>query len=137
MEREPLLKHCHIIKLSRLLNMLYRPSEIAEELGVNVDTVYRGYLPAGLPHTRDDEGNIWIHGLTFADWARQTIAQKKAKRVGLPDGHGWCMVCNRPVEMIAPRVKVTNHYLELLQSTCPHCGRTVNRARARQQGNVQ
>lgn len=131
-DRQPLLKHCHIIKLGRLLNMLYRPSEIAEELGVNVDTVYRGYLPAGLPHTRDDKGNIWIHGTTCAQWARQTVSQKKAKRRGLPDGSAWCVVCNRPVEMIEPlTVKPINFYLEILQGKCPRCGRTVNRARAR------
>jgi len=47
--RQPLLKHCHIIKLGRLLNMLYKPSEIAEEIGVAQDTVYRSYLPAGAP----------------------------------------------------------------------------------------
>jgi len=41
--RIPQLKHQHIIKLSRLLNMLYKPSEIAEEIGVSVDTVYRSY----------------------------------------------------------------------------------------------
>ena len=33
MARKPLLKHTHIVKLGRLLNMMYRPTELAEELG--------------------------------------------------------------------------------------------------------
>lgn len=131
--RQPLLQHQHIIKLSRLLNMLYKPSEIAEELGVNVDTVYRSYLPAGLPHTRDRDGNIWIHGPAFVSWARETISQKKSKRHGLPDDHAWCMKCDRAVELIQPRAKIINRYLELLQAQCPSCGTLINRARARQQ----
>jgi hypothetical protein len=129
--RQPLLKHCHIVKLGRLLDMLYKPSEIAEEIGVAQDTVYRSYLPAGAPHTRDDQGNVWIHGLTFASWARETISKKRSQRAGLPDGYAWCLKCNQPVQMTAPRVRIINRYLELLQSACPHCGKTVNRAQAR------
>jgi hypothetical protein len=132
--RQPILKHCHIVRLGRLLDMLYKPSEIAEEIGVIPDTIYRSYLPAGLPHTRDDDGTIWIHGPAFAAWARETISQKRAKRAGLPDGHAWCLKCNQAVPLINPTVKPSNHYLELLQAACPNCGRTVNRARARKQG---
>jgi hypothetical protein len=127
--RQPLLKHAHIIKLSRLLDMMYKPSEIADEIGVNVDTVYRSYIPAGLPITQDETGNYWIHGLTFAAWARETITQKKAKRGGLPDGYAWCLRCNSAVPMETPRVRSINRYLELIQGTCPSCGGVVNRGR--------
>lgn len=132
--RQPLLKHQHIIKLSRLLNMLYKPAEIAEEIGVATDTVYRSYLPAGCPYTRDGEGNIWIHGPTFVAWARETISKKKSERAGLPDDHAWCMKCNQAVQLINPKTKRVNRYLELQQAHCPYCGGKVNRARARQNG---
>lgn len=134
--RTPSLKHTHIIKLGRLLDMLYKPSEIAEEIGITPDTLYRSYLPAGLPHVRDAQGNIWIHGPAFVSWAKETISKKKSRRVGLPDDHAWCMKCNQAVELINPRIRITNRYLELLQARCPHCGKTVNRARARQRGGV-
>jgi predicted RNA-binding Zn-ribbon protein involved in translation (DUF1610 family) len=120
------------VKLGRLLNMLYRPAEIAEEIGVAQDTIYRSYLPAGLPHTRDAKGNVWIHGPAFVAWARQTVAKRKSKRAGLPDGYAWCMKCNHPVLLINPHIKVTNRYLELLQAHCPDCGSVINRARAHQ-----
>lgn len=130
--RQPQLKHQHIVKLGRLLDMLYKPSEIAEEIGVTTDTIYRSYLPAGLPYTRDAKRNIWIHGPAFIAWARETISQKKSKRVGLPDDHAWCLKCNQPVRLIDPKIKTVNRYLELLQSLCPICGKPINRARARQ-----
>lgn len=130
--RQPLLQHQHIVKLGRLMNMLYKPSEIAEEIGVNVDTVYRSYLPAGLPHTRDREGNLWIHGPAFIAWARETISKKKARRAPLTADQAWCVKCRQPVALINPKIKTSNRYLELLQSPCPHCGATVNRARKRQ-----
>lgn len=131
--RQPLLKHTHIVKLGRILDMMYKPSEIAEEIGVAQDTVYRSYLPAGLPHERDDKGNVWIYGPAFVAWARETVSRRKSKRAGLPDQHAWCMKCNRPVKLNHPQIKTINRYLELMQSPCPRCGTTVNRARARTQ----
>jgi hypothetical protein len=128
-QRQPLLKHTQIIRLMRLLDMLYKPSELADEIGVNVDTVYRSYIPAGLPVIRDEDGHFWIHGPAFVAWARETIAQKKAKRQGLPEGHAWCMTCNRPVKITALRVRSISRYSELVQGTCPACGKTVNRLR--------
>lgn len=131
MKRQPLLKHTHIIKLGRLLNMMYKPSEIAEEIGVAQDTIYRSYLPAGLPHIRDAHGGVWIHGPAFIAWAKETVSKRKSQRTGLPDDHAWCMKCNQPVLMKFPKIKIINRYLELLQAPCPICGTTVNRARAR------
>jgi hypothetical protein len=129
--RKPLFQHTHIIKLGRMLDMQYRPSEIADEIGVCTDTICRSYLPAGLPCTRDEKGNVWIHGLTFAAWAKETIAKKASKRTGLAADQGWCLRCGCPVQMIAPTVRDNNYYTELLQSRCPNCGTPVNRLRAR------
>lgn len=129
--RQPILKHTQIIRLSRFLDMMYRPSEIAEEIGVTQDTIYRSYLPAGLPHERDEIGNVWIHGPAFVAWAKETVAKRKTRRQGLPSGHGWCMRCNRPVPLRDTTVRTVNRYLELEQAPCPECGCVVNRARAR------
>ena len=56
--RRSVLKHTHIIKLGRLLDMIYKPSEVAEEISVTTSTIYGSYLPAGLPYIRDAKGNI-------------------------------------------------------------------------------
>ena len=76
-QRQPKFKHAQVVKLARLMDMLYKPAEIAAELEVSPDTVYRSYLPAGCPHTRDKKNNIWIHGPAFASWAKSSIANRK------------------------------------------------------------
>lgn len=129
--RKPHLKHLQIVRLGRLLDMLYRPAEIADEIGVTVDTVYRSYLPAGLPSTRDNKGNIWIHGTAFASWARETITRKKNRRQPLLEGQAWCVRCNQPVDMRSPTIRPLNRVIELEISRCPHCGTTISRGRRR------
>jgi len=109
--------------------MRYRPSELAAEIGCHVDTVYRSFIPAGCPHERDERGYIWIVGTQFAAWARAT---KSKGRTELADGEAYCFKCNKAVKMMDPiTVRPTNRYLELVTGTCPECGTTVNRARAR------
>jgi hypothetical protein len=130
MQRQPLLKHTHIVKFGRILDMLYKPAEIAAEIGVNTDTIVRSYIPAGLPHTRDPKGRIWIHGPVFVAWARATIGKKKSQRAPLAEGLAWCLRCNQPVPLNNPKTKPINHYIELQQAKCPQCGTIVNRARA-------
>lgn len=127
-QRKPKFRHAQVVKLARLLDMLYKPAEIAEEIDVTPDTVYRSYLPAGCPHQRDRKNNIWIPGLAFADWARATLANRKAKRQPLPEGQAWCLRCNKAVPLVNPKAKRANRYIQLLQAKCPHCGTTINRA---------
>lgn len=127
-DRKPFFKRENIIKLQRLLNMNYKPAEIAAEIDVNIDTVYRSYLPAGAPHERDKNGNIWIHGVSFREWAYTIAGARKRKKYDLKAGEGWCMRCNRPVEILNPRIKSVNRYISMNQGTCPKCGGKVNRA---------
>ena len=69
-----------LARVGHLLNMYYKPSEIAEEIGCHTDTVYRSFLPAGCPHERDERGHIWIIGTAFRDWARVPIQCIRAQR---------------------------------------------------------
>jgi hypothetical protein len=123
------LRRNHVIRLGRLLNMRYRPAELASEIGCHPDTVYRSYIPAGCPHERDGRGHIWIVGTEFAAWARSLASRGRVK---LAAGEAYCLRCNRAVEMTGETtVRPTNRYLELVTGRCPECGCTVNRARAR------
>ena len=89
---------------------------------------------AGCPHQRDERGHIWIVGTEFKDWAREIIAQRKKKQnPPMKADEAWCMKCNKRVQLIDPKPVKVNRYLELLQSKCPECGTTVNRARKRQE----
>lgn len=128
----PTFKHAQSVKLARLLDMMYKPSEIADELGVSVDTVRRSYIPAGLPVEKDTTGHTWIHGITFANWAREQIAaRKKGKREKLPENKAYCMSCKKVVDFPAKPKKIipVNRFLEMMQAACPICGHKVNKAR--------
>ena len=81
-------------RLSRLLNMLYRPSELAEELGINVRQVYRVYIPGGCPHERDSRRHIWINGAAFRNWYDEIYKKRRMAR-----DEAFCLTCKRPVKM--------------------------------------
>jgi hypothetical protein len=118
----------HLIKLARLLDMMYRPAEIAEELGVTSDTVYRSYLPGGCPFERDKIGDIWIHGVSFAAWVRAVHERKGG--TPLAEGQAWCLRCRRPVALVKPKLRHTSRYTKIYQGRCETCGAKVNRAYA-------
>ena len=123
-----------IIRLPRLLDMMYKPSEIAAEIEVTTETVMRSYLPEGAPFERDAKGAVWIHGKTFAAWVR-AVNYKQRKIVSLLPGQGWCCRCNAAVEMIKPRVRHRGRYVTIMQGKCPACGAKVNRGRKRDESD--
>ncbi|MAT45375.1 MAG: hypothetical protein CL609_23850 [Anaerolineaceae bacterium] len=129
-KRKPLLKREQIIKLQRLLDMMYKPSEIADEIGVNVYTIWRSYLPAGAPHDRDKSGNIWIHGPSFREWALTQAGLRKRKKHELQPDEAWCMKCNKPVKINNGKERPINKHTGLLQGKCALCGAKVNRLTA-------
>ena len=114
-----------------LLNMEYKPSELARELRINPKTILRSYLPAGLPHRRDEGGNIWIVGTKFDTWARVIYKNKqdsKTKHAPLRDDQVWCVRCNAVViyvEIIER--KILSHRRQMLIARCPSCGIKVIR----------
>jgi hypothetical protein len=116
----------HFLRTSRFLDMMYTPAEIAEELEVSVDTVYRSYLPDGAPYERDKQGNIWIHGISFASWVRRVYQTKK--RYPMQKDEAWCCRGNKPVQLIHPIPKKKGRYVIFLQAKCPICKCTINRA---------
>jgi hypothetical protein len=122
----PRFTRLNLIKLGRLMDMLYKPSEIAEEIGVTMETVYRSYLPGGCPFERDKAGNYWIHGISFAEWVRSVTARKEMNR--LADGQAWCLRCRKAVALVKPRQRFKGRYVVIYQGKCDSCGAKVNRA---------
>jgi hypothetical protein len=108
-------------RLAKLLDMLYTPSELANELGFTTRQIYRVYIPAGLPHERDERNHIWINGKVFREWAKE-IYQKK--ELGLNEA--FCLSCRRSVKMIKPERKQDGRLFYYL-CTCPICGRKLAR----------
>lgn len=108
--------------------MMYRPSEIAAEIGTTTETVYRSYLPGGCPFERDKDNNIWIHGLSFRGWVESINAQRHLG--SLQEGEAWCLTCRRAVALLRPKERFRGRYVAIYQGKCPECGRKVNRAYA-------
>lgn len=128
---EPRISRGIVIKLDRLLDMMYKPSEIAGELGVSTETVVRSYVPAGAPVTADPQGQNWINGKKFAAWARECLAtNRRGKRKAvLSNNQGYCLRCNLVVDMTDPRRRPHSRKQGIIQVSgkCPNCSGKVNR----------
>lgn len=107
------------LRLSSLLDMMYRPSELAEEIGFEVRQVYRVYVPAGCPHERDQSNHIWINGKAFRTWALEAYRKRK-----LAADEAFCLTCKRPVKIVEPEY-FERKGLKYLTYSCPNCGRKL------------
>jgi len=123
----PVFKRPQIIRLSRLLDMEYKPSEIAEELNIGLWVIYNTYLHAGCPHRREKGGQIWIHGTSFAAWARAINELNKEKAFTLQEDEAWCVRCNAVVKMEDAHRRTLKRNLVMVYGVCSVCGGKVNR----------
>ena len=110
-------------RLGRLLEMQYRPRELAEELGVHPDTVRRGWLRAGAPHMRDEDGAVWLVGTEVAAWLEAIAARPK---VVLGPGEAYCLHCQAGVAMVDGEREATGAAV-LVRGRCGRCGGLVAR----------
>lgn len=117
-------------KLLRLLPMRYKPSEIAREIGVTTDTIYRSYLPAGAPCEKDASGNLWIVGADFGRWCYEFVTMrtgKKPKRT-MSEYQAFCVRCNDVIDITKPKTGRKNaRGVMNISGTCPKCGGKVNK----------
>ena len=108
-------------RLQNLFDMMYRPSEIAEEIGITKRQFYRVYIPLGLPVERDSRNHVWINGMVFKDWILEYY-----KKVKLKENEAFCLTCKKPVEIIDPVNEAINK-LYFLTCTCGTCGRKISK----------
>ena len=108
------------MRLAKLLDMFYMPSELAEEVGFSVRQVYRVYVPLGSPCLRD-RGRLWINGKAFADWYEATYPKQTLK-----EGEAFCLTCKKAVKMQNP-VKQKKGRLHYWLCDCSGCGRKLAR----------
>ena len=130
----PHMQGATVSRLPRLLNILYKPSELAEELGIPVEWIYRAYIPAGAPHKLDAAGRIWIPGRVFADWARTYLASDSRGKPPepMPDNYAYCLHCRMPVPIQNSRSQPHHYQVVQITGRCPQCGARVNRFRSAQ-----
>lgn len=118
------------MRLQRLLHMRYKPSELAEEIGISTDTIYRSYLPAGAPCEIDQKGHTWIIGDVFAGWVVDHLKtnRRKKPKMKMESGQAYCVGCNKVVTLLKPKVEKPNaRGVANFTGKCPTCSRKVNR----------
>ncbi|MDP8267129.1 MAG: hypothetical protein P9L97_00245 [Candidatus Tenebribacter davisii] len=108
-------------KVKRLLNMLYTPLELSEEIGVSKQQIYRVYIPLGCPYTKDRIGHILINGKDFKAWVIDIYKNKK-----LNANQAYCVSCKKIVKIIDPKINNKGNLI-YQQSECPLCGNNVTR----------
>ncbi len=106
-------------KLVRLLDMLYMPSELAEEIGFTKRQVYRVYIPAGCPTVKDENNHFWINGKAFREWVVEVYKKHK-----LTSKEAFCFTCYKPVNMVDP-IREEDGRLSYFTCYCPNCGRKL------------
>jgi hypothetical protein len=115
------LKGYKRMQMYKLLDMLYKPSEISAEVGFTQRQVYRVYIPAGCPHERDDRGHLWINGKMFREWYEITYPRMEMK-----SNEAFCLTCKKPVKMANP-LKVKKGRFVYWKAACSACGRKLVR----------
>lgn len=108
-------------RLQNLFDMMYRPSELAEEIGITKRQFYRVYIPLGLPVKRDSRNHVWINGLVFMDWILEYY-----KKIKLKENEAFCLTCKRAVEIIEP-IHNEIHSLSYITCNCLLCGRKLSK----------
>lgn len=108
-------------KVKRLLDMMYSPKELADEIGISTDLIYRGYLPLGCPHERNAKNYISINGRAFLHWYEKTYA-----KLSLAKDESFCKTCKKAVKIVQPE-QVRKQDLVYLLSVCPVCGRKLTK----------
>ena len=125
----PMLSGAQVYRLRHLFYMKYKPSEIARELGINTDTIYRSFLPAGAPHERDETGHVWIVGTEFAAWARDYLSARKSKpKLPMEEDNAYCLRCKKVIIMVDKTINgVNNRGVVQYSGRCPECQGKVSR----------
>lgn len=107
------------MRLKKLLDMQYRPSELAAIVGFSQRQIYRVYIQLGAPYEKDKTGHLWINGRQFAHW----YAENFPKTV-IDKNQAFCLSCKRAID-IEKSTKKQKGKISYLLCKCPNCGRKI------------
>lgn len=90
------LSHSLMRRSIRLLDMEYKPSEIADELSANKAQIRR-LVTAGAPARKDAKGHYWINGLKFSAWLESAAPKNDRDKHTFEDNEAYCVACKSVV----------------------------------------
>jgi hypothetical protein len=97
----------------RILDMEYKPSEIAEELGASKEQILR-LVSAGAPARKDAEGRFWINGFVFVSWLKEVAPKRIGDKATFEDDECYCFTCRSIVKF-----KETRRKERMVYGICP------------------
>lgn len=106
----------------RLLDMEYKPAELADELNTNPQHIIR-LVSSGAPARKDIKGRYWIHGASFAKWLEDAAPKNNKElkaRPSIADNETYCVQCRAITPYTEHRRK--GH---LAFGTCPRGHKTT------------
>lgn len=123
----PRLVSAQVRRLERLLDMAYKPGEIAGELGISVETFTRSYIPAGAPVMFDAKGKAWVNGKLFKEWAIAYLASRQSQpRRKMAEDEGYCFHCREVRKISKPKRKARGR-VDVISGKCCQCGGRISR----------
>ncbi len=122
-DRLPKIPHSAIVRAPGLLPMLYKITEVSEELRVSEDRV-RQWISQDLPVERDAQEHTWVDGEALQQWIRALQQTRAARKLG--KGLAFCFRCDETVAFQPLTVSRNGHHL-LESGFCPKCGTTLHR----------
>ena len=114
-------------KVLRLLDMEYKPAELAAELNTEVRLI-RDCVKAGCPARHDKTGHAWINGKDFKLWVMTNTPQRKGKTVKRADNEFYCLACRR-YYIITETTRTVKRGRAVVVYAVASCGHNVARAR--------
>lgn len=116
-------------RLKSLFDMMYSARELAEEIGINIDQIYRVYVPLGCPVEKEEgNGHLLINGKAFAEWYSKVYA-----KISLKPDETFCKTCKKAVKIYKPKQHRRRNLIYVV-SVCPHCGRNLTKILSEQRG---
>ena len=110
-----------------LLDMLYSPAELVEELALtNRAFVYHTLLKHGLPSIKDQAGHVWIRGTDVLPWYTQYSRRRKHKTG--PD-QAYCMKCKQARQFSPETFEIVMFgSVKMQKANCAVCGTVTYKA---------
>jgi hypothetical protein len=110
-----------VLRAQRLLDMMYKPSEIAEELKIKKRGIYDVLIPLGLPHECDKKGHIWLHGLTVREWLETAT---RGPKHNLAANEMFCLRCFAPRAFDEGKLSRNGKFVTV-SAICSECGAAI------------
>ena len=123
----PRLDRSQFGRLRRLLDMHYTVSELAREIHISTDAIYRTYIPAGVPVYVDEKKKVWINGVAFREWVKNNLVARKKNKQPMAEDAAYCVRCNAIVTIQKARITPYKRGIRQMSGRCPVCKGMVNR----------